>query len=178
MATEVKKVKEVKPLTSKELEEQVNDICGLVDAVEQALTEEDILEQVMEQATPEAQASFEELASEMSQPIPEVTPHEGAKASQFLKNFMEKIASQEFDRECEEVGKNLNLPKQVVAKNFILRCFGVIGDCLGIAIETGRGFVQGLIHIVAWVLTQGVNVICDVAHGLARFITFNQTAKA
>ena len=168
MSTEVKKVTEVKPLKSKELEEQVNDICGLANVVEQ----------VMEQVIEETEQSFEDLSQEMAQVIPAVTPQEGEKASSFLKGFLDKLASEEFERECEEVGKDLNLPKQVVAKNFLMRCLGVVGDCLGIVIETGRGFVHGLINIIAWVLTQGINIICNVAHGLARFITLNQTAKA
>lgn len=168
MSTEVKKVVEVRPAKSPELEEQVNDICGLTERVGE------VIEHVIEQT----QQTFDSLTEEMAKGVPAQEPAPEVKASKFLTGFLDKLASQEFEQECEEVGKELNLPKQVVAKNFIMRCLGVVGDCLGIAIETSRGFVHGLIRIISWVLTQSVNVICNVAHGLARFITLNQTAKA
>lgn len=164
MPKEVKKVVEVRTPKSPEMEEQINEICGLTEVVEEIIEE--------------TQQCFTELAQEVATGVPAQEPAPEVKASKFLSGFLEKIASQEFEQECEEVGKQLNLPKQVVAKNFLMRCLGVIGDCLGIAIETTRGFVHGLIRIISWVLTQSVNVICNVAHGLARFITLNQTAKA
>lgn len=94
-----------------------------------------------------------------------------------IKGLVNHLSSDKFVERCEELGEKHKLPPKVIAKNFCLRLIGMIGDCLDVAINVTRNFVKSTIDLLLLVLSRGVDLICDVAQGLVRVITLNQTAR-
>ena len=54
--------------------------------------------------------------------------------------------------------------------------FGVISDVFGIVVETARYTLKTIIGFISYALHTGTDLICNLALGLGRILTFNQGA--
>lgn len=112
-------------------------------------------------------------------PVPVQEDEEVAKAKGMLNNLMDWLndttSDHGFKAKCEEQSKKTGIPAKSIAKNFLDKMLGTIGDILGIAIGTVRNAFGTVVDILSAVLKGAVGLICNVANSVARLITFNKT---
>lgn len=115
-------------------------------------------------------------AQAQTQPVnqePEMTQEEAMGIFENLKGFFQ---SGQFAQQCNTASKKTGIPAKQIAKGFITKILGTIGDILGIGINVVRSFGNGIIEIITAIAKGAVNVVCNVAQGIASIVTFNQTA--
>lgn len=110
--------------------------------------------------------------------VAEKSPKLVSSSVDMIKGMISHLSSDDFVEQCEKLGEKHQLPPKVIAKNFCLRLIGMIGDCLDVAINVTRNFVKATIDLLIGILKGGIDIICDVAEGLVRVVTLNQTARA
>jgi hypothetical protein len=112
-------------------------------------------------------------------PVQPVEDEEVEKAKGMLNNLMDWLndttTEHGFKAKCEEQSKKTGIPAKAIAKNFVDKLFGTVGDILGIAIGTVKGTISTVVDLIGAVLKGAVGVICNVASSIARLITFNKT---
>lgn len=95
-----------------------------------------------------------------------------------LKSIISYLKSDTFEKDVNRKAYRTGEPPKKVAKNAIAKMFGIVGDILGIAVDTVSCTLNGLIDLLSNILHSGVNLIARVVNGLCRVITFNQTVCA
>lgn len=104
------------------------------------------------------------------------TQEEVDKSKNFLNNFMSYIKGNDFENKCEDLSKKYNVPKKEVAKSFLSKSLGTISDLLHIGIGAIEDTASALVTLLYNIINSGVRIVCNIARGLARIVTFNQTA--
>lgn len=100
------------------------------------------------------------------------------KAKKKLKGLINFLKSDKFEDRVNREAYKRGIPPKQVAKNCISKAFGIVGDILGIAVDTANYSLNGLIDLLTGILHGAVNLITRVVNALCRIITFNQTATA
>ena len=111
---------------------------------------------------------------------PQVDEAEVAKAKSVLSKLSSWLGDDTekgFRATCEQQEKRTGIPAKVIARNFLDKTLGTIGDVLGIAIGTVRNVAVTIVDIIGAVLKGAVNTICKLADSLARIITLNKTCQ-
>lgn len=108
-------------------------------------------------------------------PTPEMTQEEAMGFFDNLKGFFQ---SGQFAQQCNSASKKTGIPPKEIAKGFISKLLGTIGDILGIGINVVRSFGNSIIDIITAIAKGAVNVVCNVAQGIASIVTLNKTATA
>ena len=93
------------------------------------------------------------------------------KLNKFIKYFKSDAFEKDVNRQAYKTGK---APREV-AKNAITKAFGLVGDILGIAVDTVDCTLHGLINLLSVALHSAVSLITRIVDGLCRIVTFNQT---
>lgn len=101
---------------------------------------------------------------------------EQAKAK--LNGFMKYLKSQKFVDKINAEAMKTGIPPKKLAKGFISKAIGTLGDVLGIAIGTVQMTLNGLLDLIHCILGKGIDIIMNAFRGLVRIVTFNQTAIA
>lgn len=104
-----------------------------------------------------------------------ITKEEEKEAKSFLKNVQDYIKSEKFVKDCNQKALETGYPPKKIAKTYIGKIAGTIGDGLGIAVDTANIGAVGLIDLISLALTKTVNLICNIVRGLIGIITFNRT---
>jgi hypothetical protein len=112
------------------------------------------------------------------EPIVEPTKTEEKEARTFLKNVQDYLKSDKFINDCNERAKKTGQSPKKVATTYIGKVAGIIGDGLGIAVDTVNIGAVGLIELIGSLLTKAVNLICNIVRGIVAFITCNRTNVA
>lgn len=115
---------------------------------------------------------LEKLSDEL---IQQPTKEEEKKAKTFLKDVQSYLKSDKFIDDCNERAKKTGESPKKVAITYIGKVAGIIGDGLGMAIDTVNIGAVGLIDLISTLLTKAVNVICNIVRGIISTITFNRT---
>ena len=116
---------------------------------------------------------------EATEPQQEVFTEKDAKeAESFIKGFMSFLKGDGFEQAVNDTADKTGLPKKTVAKNFVMKCLGTIGDVVEIGVSMVEDCALTLINVLAMLLTKSVNLLVRVAKRLTRIVTLNQTAKA
>lgn len=113
----------------------------------------------------------QEQAAQGAQPSQE----EAEQSVGFLKGIMNYIKSQAFVDDCNRKAREAGVSPKKVAKTYIGKAAGIVGDSLGIAINTAEIGATGFINLLGNVLNMAISLICRVARGIAAFITGNRT---
>ena len=103
------------------------------------------------------------------------TKQEEKEARKFLKDVQNYIKSDKFINDCNERAKCTGESPKKVAKTYIGKVAGVIGDGLGIAVDTVNIGAVGLIDLIGTLLTRAIDLICNIVRGIVRTLTFNRT---
>jgi len=119
-------------------------------------------------------AQFKQMFDTLTENIPNGT-HEEKSAKNFFQNFSDYIGSQSFKNSVNEKAEKYNIPPKQVAKNFFLKVLGIIGDVLGIVVNTVCNIVDTAITIMATLLHAGVSIIAKAGNAVTSVITLNQT---
>lgn len=103
------------------------------------------------------------------------TKKEEKEARSFLKNIQNYLQSEKFINDCNERAKQTGESPKKVAKTYIGKVAGIIGDGLGMVVDTINIGAVGLIELIGSLLTKAINLICSIVRGIVRAVTFNRT---
>jgi hypothetical protein len=109
------------------------------------------------------------------EPIIQPTEKEVKEAKSFLKNVQSYIKSEKFVKDCNAKAMQTGQSPKKVATTYIGKVAGIIGDGLGMAVDTVNIGAVGLIDLISTLLTKAVNLICNIVRGIIRTVTFNRT---
>lgn len=96
-------------------------------------------------------------------------------AKTFFKKFSDYIGSNGFKEELNRKSEETKIPAKELATNFFLKVLGIIGDILGIVVNTVCNIVDTAIHLLSIVLHGAVDVVSKLANGIISVVTLNQT---
>ena len=105
----------------------------------------------------------------------EMTQEEAMGIFDNLKNYFQ---SGQFAQQCNATSKKTGVPPREIAKGFISKILGTIGDILHIGINVVCSLGNSIIDIITAIAKGAVNTVCNVARGLASIVTLNKTATA
>ena len=109
------------------------------------------------------------------EPNQEMSQEEAMNIFDNLKNFFQ---SGQFAQQCNATSKKTGVPPREIAKGFISKILGTIGDILHIGINVVCSLGNSIIDIITAIAKGAVNTVCNVARGLASIVTLNKTATA
>lgn len=122
-------------------------------------------------------AQFKGLFDAFAQSIPN-NSHEAKTSKNFFKKFSDYIGSKSFKDDLEEKSDKYHIPKKQLAKNFFLKILGILGDILGIVINTACSIVDTAISLLSTLLHGAVSIIAKAGNAVARVVSCNQTCIA
>lgn len=129
-------------------------------------------------ANPNLQQTMQETAQVMSEVMNGFESAKEKKAMGFLDEFKQYVKGNSFKSDVEEVAKKYNLPPKKVAQNFFEKAMGTVGDILGVAISVVCNAGRMVINIASTVCHGIINLIQNIANGIASIVTFNKTCVA
>lgn len=103
---------------------------------------------------------------------------EDPQAKKKLKNMISYLNSERFENKINEEAYKNGIPPRRLAKGIVSKALGVVGDILGIVVNTASCTLSGLIELLHSVLQKGIGLITRILNGVCRIVTFNQTATA
>jgi hypothetical protein len=106
------------------------------------------------------------------------TKEEEKEARKFLKNVQSYLKSDKFVDDCNARAMKTGESPRKVATTYIGKVAGIIGDGLGMAVDTVNIGAVGLIDLISTLLTKAVNLICNIVRGIVATLTFNKTNHA
>jgi hypothetical protein len=119
-------------------------------------------------------AQFSQMFNAFADAIPQGT-HEQKSAKGFFKKFSDYVGSKKFADDVNEKAEKYKVPPKQIAKNFFLKVLGIIGDILGIVVNTVCSIVDTAVTLLATLLHGAVAVIGKVGNAVASVVTLNQT---
>lgn len=147
------------------------------------VTQETVVEPTVEQQSiPEEEnvkdftAQFKGLFDAFTEQIPNDN-HKAKSAKGFFKKFSNYVGSKDFEDAVKEKAEKYKVPPKQIAKNFFLKVLGIIGDILGIVVNTVCSIFDMAITLFATLLHGAVAIINKVGNAIASIITLNQTNK-
>lgn len=129
-------------------------------------------------------------------PSTEETPNVEIEADDFLNQFSDKpltedpnakkklnsiigyLKSSRFKKKVNSEAYKTGVPPKKVAQGVISKAFGIVGDILGIAVDTVSCTLNGLVDLLSNILHRGIDLVTKIVNGICRVVTFNQTACA
>ena len=129
-------------------------------------------------------------------PSTEGTPNVEIEADDFLNQFSDKpltedpnakkklnsiigyLKSSRFKKKVNSEAYKTGVPPKKVAQGVISKAFGIVGDILGIAVDTVSCTLNGLVDLLSNILHREIDLVTKVVNGICRVVTFNQTACA
>lgn len=129
-------------------------------------------------------------------PSIEGTPNVEIEADNFLNQFSDKpltedpnakkklnsiigyLKSSRFKKKVNSEAYKTGVPPKKVAQGVISKAFGIVGDILGIAVDTVSCTLNGLVDLLSNILHRGIDLVTKIVNGICRVVTFNQTACA
>lgn len=121
-------------------------------------------------------AQFSQMFNAFADSIPQGT-HEQKSAKGFFKKFSNYVGSKNFENAVKEKAEKYKVPPKQIAKNFFLKVLGIIGDILGIVVNTVCSIFDMAITLLATLLHGAVAIVNKVGNAIASIITLNQTNK-
>lgn len=137
-----------------------------------------VQEATLEETIQQTAQVMNDVMNGFSDEVPGAEPEEAKKARGFLKDFMNYVSSDTFKNDINDTAKKYKVPPKKLAQGFFEKALGVVGDILGIAISTVGNAGHTLVTLLASIIHGAINVVVDVANGLARMVTLNRTCIA
>ena len=100
------------------------------------------------------------------------------KAKHKLSSIISYLKSGRFKKKVNSEAYKTGIPPRKIAQGVISKAFGIVGDILGIVVDTVSCTLNGLVDLLSNILRSGINLITRVVNGLCRIVTFNQTVCA
>lgn len=97
------------------------------------------------------------------------------KSRNFVQKFLDYIKGVGFINRCNEISRKSGASRKTVAKTFLGKVLGTIGDVLGITLGTGKDILVTAVDLLAAVLKGGITILFNVAKALVRLCTLNKT---
>lgn len=117
---------------------------------------------------------FKGLFEAFAESIPQNT-HQAKSSKNLFKKFADYIGSKDFEDQVNEKAEKYKVPPKQIAKNFFLKVLGIIGDILGIVVNTVCSIIDTAVSLLATLLHGAVTAVGKVGNGLVSLITLNQT---
>ena len=115
------------------------------------------------------------ILSKLSDEPIKPTKKEEKEARDFLKNVQNYLKTDKFIDDCNKKAQRTGKTPLKVAQDYIGKVAGIIGDGLGMAVDTVNIGAVGLIELISTLLTKAVDLICNIVRGIVRTVTFGRT---
>jgi hypothetical protein len=132
------------------------------------------MEQSVDNSAEDLTNQFKAMFNAFADNIPNDS-HEAKTAKNMFKQFSNYIGSNDFENSVNEKAEKYKVPPKQIAKNFFLKVLGIIGDILGIVVNTVCNIVDTAVTLLATLLHGAVSVVGKVGNGLVSVISLNQT---
>lgn len=132
------------------------------------------MEQSVDNSAEDLTNQFKAMFNAFADNIPNDS-HEAKTAKNMFKQFSNYIGSNDFENSVNEKAEKYKVPPKQIAKNFFLKVLGIIGDILGIVVNTVCNIVDTTVTLLATLLHGAVSVVGKVGNGLVSVISLNQT---
>lgn len=103
---------------------------------------------------------------------------EDPNAKKKLNSIIGYLKSSRFKKKVNSEAYKTGVPPKKVAQGVISKAFGIVGDILGIAVDTVSCTLNGLVDLLSNILHRGIDLVTKIVNGICRVVTFNQTACA
>ena len=128
-------------------------------------------------------------------PSTEGTPNVEIEADDFLNQFSDKpltedpnakkklnsiigyLKSSRFKKKVNSEAYKTGVPPKKVAQGVISKAFGIVGDILGIAVDTVSCTLNGLVDLLSNILHRGIDLVTKIVNGICRVVSFNAEAQ-
>ena len=117
--------------------------------------------------------AFDKVADGMA------TNMEGEKKKEnVFKRFANYIGSKEFKDDLNEKSEKYKVPPKALAKTFFGKVLALLGDALGIVVNTACSIVDTLVSVVSTILHSAVDIVAKAGNALSSLISCNKTNVA
>lgn len=117
--------------------------------------------------------AFDKVADGMA------TNMEGEKKKEnIFKRFANYIGSKEFKEDLNEKSEKYKVPPKELAKTFFGKVLALLGDALGIVVNTACSIVDTLVSVVSTILHSAVDIVAKAGNALSSLISCNKTNVA
>lgn len=117
-------------------------------------------------------AQFEDVFEEEKEKYDQ---EEVKKSIGFLKSVKDYIMSRAFVDDCNDMARRKGVAPKRVAKTYLQKVGGIIGDITGTAVDVAEIGAMGLVNLISGIILGAISLIVRVARGLIRFITGGYT---
>ena len=143
---------------------------------------EPMTQQTYQQAPQNTNPTLDDMAGMMSQMFNAVGDEvssqgteEANEASSIFKKIGSYFNSANFKKDIEKTAMEYHIPPKQLAKNFFLKIFGIVGDILGIVVNTACSVAHTIATIFNSLLHSAIDVVGKVANTIVSVVTLNQT---
>jgi hypothetical protein len=159
------------------------DVTNVTISAVQPVTEAEAEQKRMDKNISEIAKNINDTIESFSDEVPvddstSNLPRNEKEAKKFLESFSDFIAGEKFKQCINEKAKKYHIPPKQLAKNFLTKSLGIVGDVLGIAVSTAGNIAHTLVSLISTVVHSGVDLVCKLASALSRIFTLNQTCTA
>ena len=119
--------------------------------------------------------TFSDMFNAFADSIPN---NKEASSKNIFKRFADYIGSKRFTDDVNAKAEKYKIPPKQLAKNFFFKVLGIIGDILGIVVNTACSIVDTAVSLLANLLHGAVEVIAKVGNAITSVVTCNQTNLA
>ena len=127
------------------------------------------------QAEQEAPKTFEDILNQFDD---ENDSEEAKEAKGVFKKFLNYVSSNAFKEDVEETAEKYHVPPKQLAKNFLTKSLGILGDVLGIVFTTAGNIMNTIVNVISVIAHGAVDVIVRAGKALAGLVSLNQTNNA
>ena len=120
----------------------------------------------------------EEALNSFSDKVPVDKEAKEKNAIDYLKKLQEFIKGDDFKNQINQTAKKYNVPPKKLAKNFIEKALGTVGDILGIAIEVVCNAGRTIVTIAGTIANGIISLIESIFRGAVSIVTLNKTCVA
>lgn len=90
------------------------------------------------------------------------------KAKHKLSSIISYLKSGRFKKKVNSEAYKTGIPPRKIAQGVISKAFGIVGDILGIAVDTINCTLNNLVDLLSNILHSGINLITRIVNGLCR----------
>ena len=132
-------------------------------------------EQNCYQAEQEAPKTFEDILNQFDD---ENDSEEAKEAKGVFKKFLGYVSSNAFKKDVEEVAEKYHTSPRQLAKGYITKALGILGDILNTVISTAGNIMDTIVNVISVIAHGAVDVLVRAGKALANLVSLNQTNNA
>ena len=132
------------------------------------------VQQQEEDSAEDLTKAFKTMFDAFSESIPQNNA-QAKKSKNVFKKFADYIGSKQFKDDVNEKAEKYKVPPKQIAKNFFLKVLGIIGDILGIVVNTACSILDIAVTLLSNLLHGTIDIVNKAGNAIVSIITLNQS---